>query len=158
MMIKLFSSTLIERPIKQVFDYVSTPENDFQWQAGTLATASLPNTGGRLRTFFRSIGHLMGRRNISTFEITDYEPNRKYGFKSLSGPVHSRTSYTLENVDGRTEFHICVQASAPNFFRITETVLGITMKKRLEEDVARLKKILEQHTSLPLAQWNAIQK
>jgi hypothetical protein len=150
-MIKLFSSTLIERPIQQVFDYVSTPENDFQWQDGTLATASLPNNSGTLQTFFRSIGHLMGRRNISTFEVTDYEPNRKYGFKSLSGPVHSRTSYTLENVNGRTEIHISIQASAPNFFRITESLLGITMKKHLEEDVARLKEILEQHTSIALA-------
>jgi hypothetical protein len=142
-MINLISSTLIERPVKQVFDFVSTPENDFQWQYGTLATASLPKVGGTLQTFFRSIGHLMGRRNLSTFEVTEHEPNKRYGFKSLTGPVRSSTSYTLESLRDRTRIDISIQASAPNFFQITERRLGNTMKKQLEEDVVRLKNILE---------------
>ena len=75
-MINLISSILIERPARQVFDFVSTPENDFQWQYGILATARLPKGSGAMRTFFRSIGHLMGRRNLSTFEITELEPNK----------------------------------------------------------------------------------
>jgi hypothetical protein len=150
-MINLISSTLIERPVKQVFDFVSTPENDFQWQYGTLATARLPKGSGAMQTFFRSIGHLMGRRNLGTFEITEFEPNRKYGFKSLSGPVHSSTSYTLENVSGRTRIHISIQASAPKFFYITEKLLTKTMKVQLEEDVATLKTILEENSN---ASWH----
>ena len=145
-MIKLISSTIIERPVQQVFDFVSTPENDFQWRYGTLATAMLPKGSDSMRTFFRSIGHLMGRRNLSTFEITEVEPNKKYAFKSLSGPVHTSTSYLLENVSGRTRINIAIQASAPNFFHITEKLLWKTMKKQLEEDVARLKTILEDNS------------
>ena len=150
-MINLNMSTMIYRPVKQVFDFVSTPENDFQWQYGTLATASLADGSGAMRTFFRSIGHLMGRRNLSTFEITQFEPNKKYGFQSLSGPVHSRTSYTVENVNGRTRFNISIQASAPNFFQITENLLWKMMKIQLEEDVATLKTILEKNS---VASWH----
>jgi polyketide cyclase/dehydrase/lipid transport protein len=157
-MIKLISSILIERPIKQVFDFISTPENDFQWQYGTLATASLPKARGTLQTFFRSIGHLMGHRNLSTFEVTEYEPNQNYGFKSLSGPVHSCTSYTLKNINGRTRLRIYIQASAPNFFKITEKLLGMTMKEQLEGNVAMLKEILEENTSISLVQQDASQK
>jgi len=157
-MIKLFSSTLIERPIKQVFDFVSTPENDFKWQYGTLATASLPKTTGTLRTFFRSIGHLMGRRNLSTFEVTEYEPHKKYGFKSLTGPVHSTTSYILENVNGWTRIRISIQASAPNFFKVTERLLEITMKKQFEEDISRLKAILEENATVFQVQQDSVYK
>ena len=142
-MINLISSTLIERPVKQVFDFVTTPENDFQWRYGTLATAQLPKGSDSLQTFFRSIGHLMGRRNLGTFEITEFEPNKKYGFKSLSGPVHSSTTYTLENVSSGTRINVSVEASAPNFFHITEKLLWETMHIQLEEDVARLKTVLE---------------
>ena len=142
-MINLMSNMLIDRPIKQVFDFISTPENDFQWQYGTLATARLPKKSGAVQTFFRSFGHLMGRRNLSTFEVTDYEPDEKYGFKSLSGPVHSNTSYILENVAGRTRMYIFIQASAPHFFKITERLLEKTMRNQLEENVAVLKTILE---------------
>jgi hypothetical protein len=142
-MINLISSTLIERPVKQVFDFVSTPENDFQWRYGTLATAQLPKGSDSLQTFFRSIGHLMGRRNLGTFEVTEFEPNEKYGFISLSGPVHSRTSYTFENVSGGTRINVSIEASAPNFFHITENLLWETMNIQLEEDVAMLKTVLE---------------
>jgi uncharacterized protein YndB with AHSA1/START domain len=146
-LINLISSTLIERPAKQVFDFISTPENDFQWHDGTLATVRLPRVSGTLQTFFRSIGHLMGRRNLGTFEVTEYEPDKKYGFKSLTGPVHSTTSYSLEHVQGGTRIHVSIQANVQNFFQITERLLETTMKKQLEEDVARLKDILEENAS-----------
>jgi len=89
----------------------------------------------------------MGRRNLSTFEITEFELNKKYGFKSLSGPIHTSTSYILEKVGDRTRIDISIQASAPNFFHITERLLRNTMKKQLEEDVSKLKNILEANTT-----------
>ena len=156
-MITLISSTLIERPVQQVFDFVSTPENDFQWQYGTLATAGLPKSSGAMLTFFRSVGHLMGRRNLSTFEITAFEPNEKYSFKSLSGPIHLSTSYTLENLRRRTRINIFIQASAPNFFYITEKLLWQTLKLQLEEDVVTLKTILEENSTAYRHQQDDIQ-
>ena len=62
-MINLISSTFIERPVKQVFDFVSTPENDFRWHYGTLASSKLAEGIPSKGSFFRSIGHWMGRRN-----------------------------------------------------------------------------------------------
>jgi uncharacterized membrane protein len=90
----------------------------------------------------------MGRRNLSTFEIIEFEPGKKYGFKSLSGPVRSSTSYTLENVNGRTRIDISIQASVPNFFHITEKLLWKTMKIQLDDDVTRLKNLLEENSSV----------
>ena len=142
-MINLNMSAVIYQPLKRVFDFVSIPENDFQWRCGTLAAAQLRKGNGSLQTYFRSIAHLMGRRNIGTFEVTEYEPEKRYGFRSLSGPIDSETSYTLENVNGATRIYITIHASAPNFFKITEQRLRKTMKEQLEEDVAKLKTILE---------------
>lgn len=147
-MINLNMSTMIYRPLKPVFDFVSAPENDFQWRYGTLAAAQIPKGSGSLQPYFRSIAHLMGRRNLGTFEVTEFEPDKRYGFKSLSGPIHSRTSYTLENVGDATMLHITVQASAPNFFKITEALLCKTMKEQLEEDVSKLKDILEEASTI----------
>ncbi len=31
---KIVISTLIHKPVKQVFDFISTPENDRRWQTG----------------------------------------------------------------------------------------------------------------------------
>ncbi len=142
-MINISSSINIYRPIKQVFDFITFSENDFQWQYGTLASGQFSEGLARGGSFFRSIGHLMGRRIHSTFEITDFEANRKYGFKSLSGPMDSQTLYTFEMDKGSTKINISTQASVINFFQIRETILEKQMKKQLKENLEMLKKILE---------------
>jgi hypothetical protein len=142
-MINLNVSTMICRPVRQVFDFVIAPENDCRWQYGTLASARLSEGAGNTGTFFRRIGHLMGRRFEGTFEVTEYELNRKYGFKSLSGPLHSHTSYTFETIDGCTKVNVSTQANAVNFFRADEGILEQGMRKQLKENLAMLKDLLE---------------
>ena len=143
-MINLNSSAVICRPVGQIFDFLSMPENDVRWHYGTLAastvTQGIPSKG----TFFRRIGHWMGRRNLSTFEVTEYDPSQKYGFKSLSGPLSSQTSYTLGlGHNGCTKIEISIQADVIDFFPMDESILEEKMKKQLKEDLATLKDVLE---------------
>jgi hypothetical protein len=142
-MIDLHVSTLIYRPVKQVFDFVSVPENDFQWQYGTLASARLPDGVSKIGSFFRSIGHLLGHRNQGIFEVTEYEPNSKYSFKSLSGSLHVQTSYTFESAGASTKISISTQAHATNSFQLNERLVEKKMKKQLKENLLLLKDLLE---------------
>jgi hypothetical protein len=148
-MIDLNVSTLIYRPVKQVFDFVSVPENDFQWQYGTLASARLADSVNTSGSFFRSIGHWLGRRNQGIFEVTEYEPNRKYSFKSLSGSLHVQTSYTFESASGSTKISISTQAHAANSFQLNERLVEKKMKKQLKENLVLLKGLLEAEHILP---------
>ena len=135
---------MICRPARQVFDFLSTPENDVRWHYGTLAASTLTEGIPSKGTFFRSIGHWMGRRNLSTFEVTEYQPDQKYGFKSLSGPLSSQTSYSLGiAANGCTKIEISIQADAVNFLQMDEGILEKKMKKQLKEDLAILKDLLE---------------
>jgi Polyketide cyclase / dehydrase and lipid transport len=155
-MINLNMSTMIYRPVSQVFDFMSTPENDFQWQYGTLVSARISEGASQRGTSFRSIGHLLGRRVQSTFEVTEYEPNRKYGFKSLSGPLQSHTSYTFEIDKGSTQIDISTQVTMINFFQVNQGVLEKNLKKQLRENLAMLKDILEAGQILPAPETNSL--
>lgn len=142
-MINVHSSTDIYRPIKRVFEFICTPENDFQWQYGTLASAQISAGAAKVGASFRSIGHLMGHRTQSTYEVTEYEPNKKYGFKSLSGPLQSFTTYTFNLAKGCTHVDIALQANAINLVDLNENILEKKMKKQIKENLAMLKNILE---------------
>lgn len=85
----------------------------------------------------------MGHRIQSTFEVTEFEPNKKYGFKSLSGPLLSQTMYTFEIDESSTRVSISTQANVVNFFQSDEGVLEKKMKKQLKENLAMLKTLLE---------------
>ena len=146
-MIQLEMSTMIYRPIKQVFDFVSTPENDYQWQYGTLATAKLNDGVSKIGSFFRSVGHMLGRRTQGTYEVFEYESNKEYGFKSLSGPLHSQTSYTFKTTNGGTRITISTRAHVVNFFQMDERFMGSKIKKQLKENLNILKRLLEEQAS-----------
>jgi hypothetical protein len=154
-MINVNISTIIYRPVQQVFDFVSKPENDFQWQYGTLETARLSEGANHLRTIFRSISHLMGRRNLSTFEVAEYELNKKYSFKSLSGPLHSQTSFTFEIVNSGTQINVSIQASMTNLHQLHEGLVEKSLRKQLKENLALLKDLLETSQILPASETNS---
>lgn len=143
-MINLNMDTIIYRPIKQVFDFVSTPENDFQWQYGTLVSSSLNDGTNTIGSFFRSIGHSMGRRTQGTFEVIEYEQNKKYGFRSLSGDLHFQTSYTFEITNNSTKVNVSTQANLGKSSQIDERILEKRMKKQLKENMKLLKELLEE--------------
>jgi len=142
-MINVLSSITIYCPVQKAFEFISSSENDFQWQYGTLASVQVSEGAARVGTFFRSIGHLLGRRILGTFEVTEYEPNKKYGFKSLSGPLRSNTLYTFEMANGCTKVKVFTQASVVNLFQTHEGLVEKQMKKQLKDNLVMLKGILE---------------
>ena len=142
-MININISTIIYSPVQQVFDFVSEPENDFQWQYGTLETARLSENVNNTGIHYRSIGHLMGRRNLSTFEVVKREPNTKYRIKSLSGPLHSQTSYTFETVNSATKINVSIQVSVADSHQMDEGLLEKSLKRQLKENLVLLKNLLE---------------
>lgn len=133
----------IYRPLKQVFGFVSTPENDFQWQYGTLGSAQLSEGTIGIGTLFRTIGHFMGRRIESTYEVTEFEPYKKYGFKSVSGPVQSHTLFTFEVLAGSTKVNITTDSSAGDLFQTSDGIVEKKARKQYKENLALLKHILE---------------
>ena len=142
-MINFSLNARIYRSLKQVFSFVTTPENDFQWQYGTLVSTQLSKGEVGIGTLFRTIGHFMGRRVESTYEVTEFEPNKKFGFKSLSGPMHSHTLYTFEVINGSTMMNIATQANPGDLFRTTDVIVEKKVKKQYRENLAILKDVLE---------------
>ena len=140
-MINLDISTMIYRPIWQFYlsDLV-------KWGVGSIGT------------LFRSISHLMGRRVESTFEVTEYELNKKYGFKSLSGPLQSQTSYAFEIAEGSTKITVSTQANLVNALQMAEGILEKQLRKQLKENLAMLKDLLEAQRNLPASRTVSLTK
>jgi len=142
-MIKFDLNTDIYRPLEQVFAFVATPENDFHWQYGTLSSARISKGAMGVGALFRAVGHFMGQRMESVYEILEFEPNKRYGFKSLSGPIDSYTLYTFDLVKGRTRINHSTQISMGAPFQPNPTTTERSVKKEYRENLALLKNILE---------------
>jgi hypothetical protein len=136
-------NTHIHRPLTQVFSFVATPENDFQWQYGTLTSAQVSQGEVGIGTLFRVVGHLMGQRLETLYEVTTFELNRCYGFRSVTGPVDSHIHYRFEITDGATRIQMTLETDLRDLFKASNTIIIKRFKKQYKENLAMLKSILE---------------
>ena len=142
-MINFDLNTQIYRPLKHVFGFITTPENDFQWQYGTLASVQISEGKMGIGSLFRSVGHLVGHRIERVYEVTEFEPDKRYGFKSLSGSMDSHTLYTFEVMKGSTKINISTQVSPGDLFNTVNGIVEKKVKKQYRENLALLKDVLE---------------
>jgi len=143
MMISFDLNTNIYRPLHQVFNFVATPENDFQWQYGTFASTQISKGEIGIGTVFRSVGHFMGHRIESVYEVTEFESNSRYGFKSQSGPMDLHTLYTFEVMGGSTNINIFTRTGPGDLLKPESIAIEKKVKKQYRENLALLKGILE---------------
>jgi len=142
-MINFDLGTRIIRPLRQVFQFVTTPENDFQWQYGTLASARLSEGEMGVGSLFRAVRLFLGRRIENIFEVTALEPYKMYSFRSRPGLVVSQTVYTFDMQGGRTEMRLSIEMDPGNFLEQTPAMTEKLLKKQYRENLALLKNILE---------------
>jgi len=142
-MISINTKILILRPIWEVFNYITRPENNEQWQYGSLASVRISKGNIKLGTLFSSFGHFMGRRIQGDFEVSKFEVNKKYSFKTFSGPIQLRTSYTFETVGSGTNLAVSTQINPGAFFKLVDPIVAKVAKKQFTENLATLKQILE---------------
>jgi len=142
-MIFINVSTLILRPVWEVFDFIAAPENNFRWQYGSLDSVQISAGDLRVGALFSSFGHFMGRRIQSTFEITEFETNKSYGFETFSGPIQLQTSYSFETVDHGTNVLVSAQVNPGGFFKLVDPIVARVARQQFKENLAKLKIILE---------------
>lgn len=142
-MISIYLSTLILRPVWEVFDFITTPENNPQWQYGSLESVKLSAGEMQVGTVFGSFGHFMGRRIQSDFEVTEFESNRSYGFDTISGPIQLQTSYSFEAVKGGTNVIITSLINPGGFFKMVDSIVARVARKQYKENLMRLKELIE---------------
>ncbi|HXR66186.1 MAG TPA: SRPBCC family protein [Ktedonobacteraceae bacterium] len=137
----------IQRPVEVVWSFLDNTGNERQWQPATLDqryTSPEPYGVGSVGLNARQV---MGRRVETTWEITEYTPERSFTSKSTSGPISYTVSYTLEAVDSGTYLSLHFQGDPKGLFKVAEPLLASTVKKEFVEDHARLKVLLESQAS-----------
>ena len=117
-MIKMEENILINRPIKEVFSYVSNIDKWDQWQSDIIEVKITSKGPVDVSTTFKFVATLMNKRIDATGEITEFSPDKIFSFKSITGPFGVTGSYTFEAVDKATKITQLVEAEVKGFFKL----------------------------------------
>ena len=140
-MIRIEFSIDVDRPPSEVFEYLTDAENVPQWQSSAVEAhwEGEKRPGARVK----EVRKFLGRRMESELEVTDYEPDRRFGLKVLSGPVPFSVQHTLEPHDGGTRLAFAGEGEPGGFFKLAEPIVARTAERQFKSDFATLKDVLE---------------
>src|SRR5258708_24678166 len=125
-------SIIVERPIEEVFAFLTDARNNPLWQAnaGLKATQQEPEEPVGVGTRITETWQWMGRKTEATREVTEYELNHKCAQRHLWGasPIKEGTLlFEPEAERTRCTYTALVQAAAaPDF---VQPFLASTLKK-----------------------------
>ncbi len=136
-------SILINRPIEQVYAFVSDPHNDTQWQTGIVEATVVGDGPIAVGTQVRGARTFMGKKLEALLEIISLQPNHTVSLKSIKAPFPFTTTYTFASEGGATRVNAALDMEATGFFKLAEGMLSSSANKEMEQSLATLKSKLE---------------
>lgn len=142
-MIRIQASVTINRPLEEVFRFMTDNQNALQWQSGLLEARVTNDVIGVGKTWV-DVVQVFGRRIEIASELTEFEPLRMVGFKSTSGPIPLEGRYAFEPDGAGTKVTFTLQGEPGGFFKLAEPIVARSTQRQWETNLANLKDLLEQ--------------
>jgi len=142
-MINLDLSALIDKPVKDVFTFVANPNNMSKWNSAVVSIQQVTPGAVGVGTKFKNIGEALGRRIEGEMQVTAYEPDSKCGFQLQAGPMQMNLTISFKTVGTGTKLSLNAQGNPAGIFKLAEGLMAGRVKSLMEENLARLKSVLE---------------
>jgi len=142
-MARIEINLVINRPVEEVFVFVSNSENLPRWRATALKVKKVSAGPLMVGSIFRGRFTFLGRQFDGNLEVTAHEPNHVYAAKMTAGPFPLETRYTFESIEGGTRIHFVMEGEPGGFFKLAEPVVVSVAKRSYETDLHNLKEMLE---------------
>ena len=142
-MAKFEINLVINRPIEEVFAFISNPENQPRWRAGTLEVARNSSEPLGVGSVFKGRFTFLGRPFDGNLEIIAHEPHRRYESRMVEGPFPLEARYSLAPAENGTRLSLVVEGEPGGFFKLAEPLVASLAKRSYEADLNNLKEMLE---------------
>lgn len=141
-------TTVIERPIGEVSEFAGDPSNAPTWYR-RIASAEWqtdpPMTLGS-RITFRA--RFLGRDLVYTYEVVEHTPGSQVAMRTSEGPFPMRTTYTWRALSERaTHMTLRNDGEPRGFSKVVAPIVAVAMRRAMTQDLAQLKRLLEQRSS-----------
>ena len=143
-MINVEVSTVINRPVADVFAFVANFENHPKWETDFQEVKQLTSTPSGVGTTYNCLLKFPGQTAMSKFEITDYVVNQKIAYQGEpAGPAKPKGSFLFESVGDGTKVTSLPQPEFRGFFKLLEPMMAGYIRKNNVAHLSALKRLLE---------------
>jgi uncharacterized protein YndB with AHSA1/START domain len=135
-------TVVIARPIGQVFAFFTDPANDQKWRAHVkeISAEGPLAVGSRIHQVVAGPG---GRGIPADIEVTALEPEARYAFSGVAGPVRPKGEFRFQPTEGGTEVTMSLDADLGGLKKL---LMSKPVQRSMDVEVAglnRAKEVLE---------------
>ncbi len=142
-MVNVETSIIINRPIEEVFAYLTDARNNPQYDTGLVEVRQTPESPVGLGSKITEVRKLLGRKIESSSEVVEYEPPTKYIRKNTAGPFPVEGLLTFEPAAEGTKVTWKFEMQPGGFFALAEPLVTRSLKRQLEAGLGDVKDLLE---------------
>jgi carbon monoxide dehydrogenase subunit G len=142
-MTTITQSVTVNRPVAEVWRFISNFENTTRWSRGVLEARQTSDGPIGVGSTLQTVVKAFGRRRTGNYLVTEYEPNRAFAFRVTSGPMTSRARFSVEPAGAGTRLTASGEAEARGLYRLLAPILVRTLQRHSQDDLANVKRILE---------------
>jgi uncharacterized protein YndB with AHSA1/START domain len=139
-MAKIEASVMIDRPVEDVWKFMTNLSNLPKWDSGVLeAKQTSPEPLGVGSTF-------LTRHKWMTysFRCSEYEPNHRFSFEFSQGPMKgAKASVNLEAIEEKTSAMFTIDPKIGGVLKLLGPYLNRSLRGHNQESAASVKRILE---------------
>ena len=140
--IQASAKVLVNRPIDEVWDFVSDVETMDRWVKG-IAEAQRPAGGLEVGSTFPS-KFIHGAHTFDvTHRVTELDPPSRLGTESTEGPFQYSSVLGLEESNGATRVTNTLRAGSGGASGLLAPVLRWGMRRQLSKELKNLKRAVE---------------
>jgi uncharacterized protein YndB with AHSA1/START domain len=142
-LIRFEVSARIERPVEEVFAYVSDPENFPHWNSAVRMVRPTSAGEAAVGATYVMTRDLPTGRAENELQITALEPPHEFAIRTLSGPTPFLYRYAFGSGEGGTLLKLDAEVELPGPAAMLGAVARRAVKRGVEENFATLKQALE---------------
>ena len=133
----------INRPVKEVFDFILDGTNGPHWRPGVIDVLQAPGTPlGVGAVFKQGLKGPGGRRIAGDYEIVECRPDEFIKFQVIAGPARPTGVYTFETVQNATRVTFTLHYEPKGLSKLMDPIIGQTMRGEVAT-LSNLKAYLE---------------
>ena len=142
-MINVEKSIIIQRSVEEVFNYVSNLTHSAEWQSGLTEVRQITDKPLGVGTQYALVRTFMGRKMEANNEITEFTPDVKVAFKTISGPIPLEASYQFETAERGTKLTSKIEMHPKGFVSLAEPLISASLQRDVDANLNVLKNMLE---------------
>jgi uncharacterized membrane protein len=142
----------INRPIHEVFAYVSDFKNSTKWQSGLVEVKGISDGPMTVGSQFTGVRNFVGRRFEAVVKMTSFEENKQFAYKSTSGTAPFEQSFLFEPTSGGTKVSTKFEMETSGLMGLAKPLIASGLKRDMSADFETLKNQLENRAPKDLVQ------